>query len=311
MKLINSTDEIAEKDIYIYGAGMVAQLFINEIKGYSNKSINAVVVNKPSQYENSFYGLNIISLNDIINKQIPIVIATLSNLHIEISMILEKNGIKNCYAISESYFQNMRKHFVPTIHDESALKIKINEMKKLVKEDTGYVTYVTDTDIYVGYNSISTNDFLSISNKVEGTVFIFSINWDNRWEKIVEHAFLICDRFVISFRYKYIKSAAYSIINKLKEYNFQLSAQKKVYRDKRDFYTEDVILYLEKRSFDNVFRDKLCTGCGICSMICPTGALNMAEDEYGIQRPYCDPSKCIECNKCKRIFVKLWKKRIL
>lgn len=43
-----------------------------------------------------------------------------------------------------------------------------------------------------------------------------------------------------------------------------------------------------------------CTGCSACFSACPTGAIEMCEDEWGFYHPFIDQSKCIGCHKCIR-----------
>ncbi|MGI6490888.1 MAG: 4Fe-4S binding protein [Pelotomaculum sp.] len=40
-----------------------------------------------------------------------------------------------------------------------------------------------------------------------------------------------------------------------------------------------------------------CCGCGMCSMVCPTNAINM-KYETGFPLPIIDKNKCIKCGKC-------------
>ena len=53
---------------------------------------------------------------------------------------------------------------------------------------------------------------------------------------------------------------------------------------------------------------KNCTGCGICSYICPKGAIQMIENSEGFKYPKVDKSKCIDCNLCNQICPALNKK---
>lgn len=43
-----------------------------------------------------------------------------------------------------------------------------------------------------------------------------------------------------------------------------------------------------------------CTGCGICSLICPSHCITMVPDEYGFYHPEIKKSQCVGCNLCKK-----------
>lgn len=45
----------------------------------------------------------------------------------------------------------------------------------------------------------------------------------------------------------------------------------------------------------------ICTGCGLCSNICPKNAISMLEiGEHGHFKPYIDPARCVECHLCEK-----------
>ena len=43
-----------------------------------------------------------------------------------------------------------------------------------------------------------------------------------------------------------------------------------------------------------------CTGCGMCTAICPSSAIQMQPDERGFLHPNVDTAKCTDCNFCAR-----------
>ena len=47
-------------------------------------------------------------------------------------------------------------------------------------------------------------------------------------------------------------------------------------------------------------KDK-CTGCFACYNVCPKGAIEMKEDEFGYIYPEIIESKCINCGLCNYI----------
>ena len=42
----------------------------------------------------------------------------------------------------------------------------------------------------------------------------------------------------------------------------------------------------------------LCTGCGLCAAVCPTGAVSMAADAEGFRVPKVDMGHCTDCGLC-------------
>lgn len=46
---------------------------------------------------------------------------------------------------------------------------------------------------------------------------------------------------------------------------------------------------------------KKCTGCFACYNICPKGAIEMKEDEFGFIYPKINKEKCINCGLCKKV----------
>lgn len=44
-----------------------------------------------------------------------------------------------------------------------------------------------------------------------------------------------------------------------------------------------------------------CSGCGLCSTVCPANCLEMKTDREGFRYPSCDTEKCIRCGKCEKV----------
>lgn len=48
----------------------------------------------------------------------------------------------------------------------------------------------------------------------------------------------------------------------------------------------------------SIFNENSCCGCGVCKLICPTKAIEMADNEKGFLHPIIDNNKCINCGLC-------------
>ena len=42
----------------------------------------------------------------------------------------------------------------------------------------------------------------------------------------------------------------------------------------------------------------ICTGCGMCTAICPSSAIQMQVDSHGFLHPAVDAGKCADCSLC-------------
>ncbi len=47
-----------------------------------------------------------------------------------------------------------------------------------------------------------------------------------------------------------------------------------------------------------------CTGCSICSAVCPVLAITISENEDGFYRPQIDNTKCVSCGNCIKVCYK-------
>ena len=45
---------------------------------------------------------------------------------------------------------------------------------------------------------------------------------------------------------------------------------------------------------------KKCTGCGLCTVVCPESCISLEKNEYGSFKYYVDEDACIHCDKCKK-----------
>ena len=91
------------------------------------------------------------------------------------------------------------------------------------------------------------------------------------------------------------------ILNRLTE-SIDYQKVDKILWEKRNYsilYLQDA-LAIEKKKEPYLAAKKECSGCGVCSLICPQGCITMEKDEFGFVYPKRDESKCTRCEKCKK-----------
>lgn len=54
------------------------------------------------------------------------------------------------------------------------------------------------------------------------------------------------------------------------------------------------------KNIESIVKNKNCTGCGVCQLMCQTGAISFEEDCEGFKSPRIAASKCIGCGVCLR-----------
>lgn len=282
---------------------MVAELLINEIRRFTNISIKALIVSSiPNEKESTIKKIPVIPVWKADNN-LPVIIATLADSHLTIASKLEEYSFSKVMAVSEKMFCDIRLHFVPESHDIAAIKIKISEMKKQSTSEFQNVGIITDSPLVSAEQSwkrYSSVEFINSEN-IHDEIYVLNVNWDSDWRGFFRQLFGKANSIHLSYRYKYLKDSEFSLVKYAKSVDYQLSGLKKIYRAKKDYYTEDVVLFFEKRTINTLCRDRLCTGCGVCVENCPARALTMKRDDSGDYKPQCNRELCIECGKCLNI----------
>lgn len=310
MRYLDSFEQLKSEKIYIYGAGMIARLLIKEIYGMKNLKIVACIISESTSKDDKMDGIPIINISQVKNNiEIPIIIATLSDCHIEISKQIEKYQCENYYAISERMFQEIREKHINKKNEYASQKLRINEMRKMasaqkiqgivITDKKEEISKFLDNDVtIVSSVEFLQNKFVLGDNK---NITVILIQWEKLWQKVIEKVFSYNVEVILSYRYKYIKIDSFSLIKFIKNKFYQLTATQRFFRDEKEYNTEDILLKFDKRTVFNMTQNKLCTSCGLCMLQCSQNAITMIKDEFGYEKPYCDFDKCISCNQCLEI----------
>lgn len=297
MKYINNIDQLIGKKIYIFGTGLISDLFSKYTKG-KNIHIYAYLESIVNEVR-TFNGKPVMGL-DSLEKSYPVVVATLSNYHYQINNNL--SVLSNCdiMYISESLIIEMTNNILSEKEKKASIKIRLSEMFKM--HDAEEKVFVTSEDRellsdIVKYDSYKTIESIEENNKYK-CIYLFHIDWSSNWKELIQKIFLISEKIVLSFRYNYIYYYDFNLIEYAKNSGYQLTNAKRYYKSKSQYNTEDVLLFFEKRKVETIQNDKLCNGCGLCEAVCVNSAISLIEDSNGYLKPYIDKLKCCNCKIC-------------
>ena len=138
-----------------------------------------------------------------------------------------------------------------------------------------------------------------VTNSFHGTVFsiifekkfyaVYNEWGTSRLKTILEKVGLL-DRYIND----------YDEIAQLKDIDF--SKVKKEVKKLRKESCEFLKSALNGAAYEKVLENSnICTGCTACMNVCPTKAIVMKDDEKGFKYPQIDQSKCIHCDRCRKI----------
>ncbi len=252
MRYIYSLSDI-DGPVYIYGTGMVARLLYQYLKRRNVIIINFLL--SDCTEGRRFFGIPVIPVHKMRDKE-QIIIATLSDLHQAIADKLNERFLHNYYAVSETFFYEMRKSLVSEKREKASLKLRYSEMRKLAGEEDQNPLIVTDHELFERKHArvISGTQFLCEEPVLDkgspsghpvsdvlytgepfsrfDKVYIFSIRWDLDWKSMVRKAFAYYENVVLSFRYKFVHLQGYSLIGEAKKAECR-SAERNVFTEVR------------------------------------------------------------------------------
>ena len=85
------------------------------------------------------------------------------------------------------------------------------------------------------------------------------------------------------------------------EYNDTNKQLEKKYHESIEFLEKALREAVNDNSSSEYKITNTCCGCGACSIICPTNAIEIKRDNKGFLKYFITEEKCIRCKKCKTV----------
>lgn len=146
------------------------------------------------------------------------------------------------------------------------------------------------------------NAELVLTDSFHGTAFSINLNtpfyvFSRSSEKAVDNRMTsrivaLTEKFCVSERYA---------VEQLTELDFSccfVSGNSVLETERKNFHNYLDLCLAQKSQAANLLPDRHCTGCGLCTQICPVSCIKMEYDAEGFLRPVIDHGQCVSCTKC-------------
>ncbi len=242
-------EELNMPVIYVYGAGMVAELLLNVLKQQNHTKVEACLVSDTPNAGTAIQGVPVLSVSEN-NGRYPIVIATLPNQHKIIAETLRMYGIEECFAVSETFFQEMRRQVVPERRRRAEFKLRLSDLGRMssAHEVSGTVV-LKESPLFPlpsHVKEMSVKEFMESRILHGQTIFMPILPWESDWKQILKKAFTSADELLLSFRYGYLEDADFSLFQEAEAHGFLLSAANRFLRRKEEYGTDVILLCFRK-----------------------------------------------------------------
>ena len=177
-------------------------------------------------------------------------------------------------------------------------------------QQNGYVI-IDPSDPKSKYYSVTPDKFVSLINNAQLVftdsfhVTAFSINLNtpfyvyDRFEKKSELSSKMNSRIksLVSLLCQESRYVDYDFSDFIIECDFEKTNQSLLLQRQKCSSYIDKCLSQKELPFLSL-PDKACSGCGVCSLSCPTGCISMCENAEGFLTPAVSYTECITCGKC-------------
>ena len=188
-----------------------------------------------------------------------------------VSYILDKNPVYNLMheKLSAEYGMNIEN-----------LASEENSVEDWLKAFIEAEYIVTDSFHGVCFAIIFNKPFIAVMNRKRGTA---------RFESL-QKMFGLKEQFLADIEEKNIAQ--------LKFANYDTAEINRIIVERKEDALQTLARELGTKS--KKFITNNCTGCGVCSNICPHNAIKMKENGEGFLYPSVDSSACIDCGMCQK-----------
>ena len=151
---------------------------------------------------------------------------------------------------------------------------------------------ITDSFHGVCFSAIFHKPFLAIGNELRGLKrFETLLNMIDMRERLVSDKNIRLDE-------KYLYHVDYNDANKILQ---QESERTVKWLDEAVNRPVEKKVQKIKKHVNTLLDQEECMGCGACVSVCPSDAITIIGDQYGVYRAKVDTQKCIDCGKCQNV----------
>ncbi len=245
MKKVESIPDIREwmgKKIFLFGAGMVSDLFIRVFEDNAVE-ILGIVVSHTIKPNPTFNGYRVFSINEIeSNETIVLTVLPMSQNNIYQSLL--KFGIKNVYGISENNLEYYSHIYSNQKYRKASAILRLSDMIGMGRINSLLDVAVISDDLpsYLENVDCFSSQLFCLNPIKRKYIIVMLIKWDLDWQKVIELSLEYGESVILSCRLAYIQSDELMINEMAKVHKKKLVSYRPFMRHRKEYNTEDVIL---------------------------------------------------------------------
>lgn len=300
---------VQSQAVYIVGDRSIRELVRYVIQQDMPEKVQAWLVDRRPAPPRKVSGLPLLFMGDYnYTEGDVIIVAAFGHILEDACHNLERFGIYDYYVITLEDFQNLQECLLTEKTQRAEFKRLFSAALRMCKDVEDVLLLLDEKQAQLWqcmtHPPISVakydEELSALNNTDKGTIVCLTMEC-----KVLQNDMLekLCNtgKEIVLYTWKlYLEMQGdEDFFARIKKKDYQMSECATVYHTNREVDLESKLIRLVPRGVNSLYEDKLCTGCGVCTLLCPYGALALKRDEYGYERPIViDESKCIHCGKC-------------